>query len=249
MTGFSDLLRKTYYFLKQEMAWRKKLRTFHRQFAEFRSRAAPGVVFSENPQLFDDTGSTPVEPHYTYHPAWAARVLANLRPAKHIDISSTTNFTTIVSAFIPIEFYDYRPAGIYLSNYSSGHADLTCLPFADSSVESLSCMHTVEHIGLGRYGDPLDVDGDQKAMKELARVLAKNGALLFVVPIGNPRIEFNAHRVYAYDTIVAAFSGLFLKEFTLIPDDAATQGYVTNPGRDLIDRQHWACGCFWFTKI
>ena len=56
----------------------------------------------------------------------------------------------MVSAFIPVEFYDYRPAELSLSGLEFKHADLTHLPFADNSVESLSCMHVIEHIGLGR---------------------------------------------------------------------------------------------------
>ena len=39
-------------------------------------------------------------------------------------------------------------------------------------------MHVVEHIGLGRYGDQVDPDGDLMAMKELERVTAKLGKLL-----------------------------------------------------------------------
>ena len=109
-------------------------------------------------------------------------------------------------------------------------------------------MHTVEHIGLGRYGDPIDVNGDIKAMKELERVVKINGNLLFVVPIGHPRIEFNAHRIYAYDTIINAFSGMVLKEFSLVPDDFESTGYITNPPIELINKQVWGCGCFWFTK-
>ncbi len=46
-----------------------------------------------------------------------------------------------------------------------------------------SCMHTIEHIGLGRYGDPLDAVGDQTALSELQRVVAPGGSLLIVVPV------------------------------------------------------------------
>jgi SAM-dependent methyltransferase len=110
-------------------------------------------------------------------------------------------------------------------------------------------MHTVEHIGLGRYGDPIDAGGDKKAMDELARVLAPGGTLLFVTPIGNERIEFNAHRVYNYATIIEGFKTLKLKEFSLIPDDFEEVGYITNPSTEIINKQHWGCGCFWFTKV
>jgi len=249
MKKLLSFLRKTRAFYKNEAAWNRKYAVYKKQLNDFREQVGPGMEISEYACLADNTGITPLEPHYTYHPAWAARIVAQIKPAKHIDISSTTNFGTITSAFVPFEFYDYRPANIHLSNYTSGRADLTNLHFETNSIESLSCMHTVEHIGLGRYGDPIDINGDVKAMKELERVIKINGNLLFVVPIGNPRIEFNAHRVYAYDTIIKNFSGLVLKEFSLIPDDFENTGYITNPPMELINKQHWGCGCFWFTKL
>jgi len=200
------------------------------------------------PQLFDKTSNTSFDGHYTYHPAWAARILAKTKPLKHIDISSILSFSTMLSAFIPVEFYDYRPANVKLSNLISRGANLTSLPFKDGSIESLSCMHTIEHIGLGRYGDPIDPDGDIKAMKELARVLAHNGNLLFVTPIGKPTIQFNAHRIYSYDQIINCFPNLILKEFSLIPDNALETGIVMNATKELSDSQIHACGCFWFIK-
>lgn len=196
----------------------------------------------------DKTTETFFDAHYIYHPAWAARILSKTKPIKHTDISSTLNFSTMLSAFIPVEFYDYRPANIKLSNLTSGKADLTSLPFADNSIESLSCMHTVEHIGLGRYGDPIDPDGDIKAIKELSRVLAKDGNLLFVVPIGKPRIQFNAHRIYSYDQIVKLFPDLTLKEFSLIPDNGYNVGIIDNASEKESDKQKYGCGCFWFIK-
>jgi SAM-dependent methyltransferase len=244
-----NFLRKLKAIVRDQRDRDKKLVLFKEQLREFKTQLKEPVDISERPFLDDATAITAIEPHYTYHPAWAARVLAQTRPDKHIDISSITYFSNIISAFIPTEFYDYRPAGIILSNYSSGEADLTNLHFKSNSITSLSCMHTVEHIGLGRYGDPIDANGDKKAMDELARVLAPGGSLLFVVPIGNPRIEFNAHRVYNYQTILDNFGSLTLKEFSLIPDDFKDTGYIINPPAQLIDKQHWGCGCFWFTKV
>ena len=125
------------------------------------------------------------------------------------------------------------------------------LPFADNSLESVSCMHTVEHIGLGRYGDPLDPDGDLKAIEELKRVTAPGGNLLFVTPVtGNPRIMFNADRVYSYDQIMKYFKDFTLKEFYLIPDHATAMksGAIENASKQDADNQAFGCGCFWFKK-
>jgi len=200
------------------------------------------------PCLFDNTPSTPFDRHYLYHVAWAARIVAKTSPALHVDISSSLNFSTVVSAFVPVKFYDYRPAKLELSNFSSERANLMALPFADQTVSSLSCMHVVEHIGLGRYGDDLDPDGDLKATRELQRVLKHNGSLLFVVPIGKPRLQFNAHRIYSYEQIVTCFSDFKLEEFALIPDRAEDGELIVSAPPELADAQNYGCGCFWFKR-
>jgi hypothetical protein len=109
-------------------------------------------------------------------------------------------------------------------------------------------MHTVEHIGLGRYGDPIDPDGDLKAAKELERAVASGGSLLFVVPVGKPQIQFNAHRIYSYKMVLDMFPQLTLKEFSLIPDNALDTGMIHDATEEDVKKQTYGCGCFWFTK-
>ena len=198
--------------------------------------------------LGENTATTKFDTHYIYHPAWAARILAKNKPSFHVDISSTLHFSTMLSAFIPVKFYDFRPAFLNLNGLISEKADLLSLPFIENSILSLSCMHTIEHLGLGRYGDRLDADADSKAAKELIRVLAKNGNLLVVVPVGRPRVMFNAHRIYSYEQIIEMFRGLNLEEFSLIPDNALTEGIILRAKPSLIKNQKYGCGCFWFKK-
>lgn len=200
------------------------------------------------PCLLDRTAGTAFDRHYIYHAAWATRIVAHLCPAEHVDISSLLHFCTMVSAFVPVRFYDYRPADLNLSNLVSEQADLTALPFESGSIPSLSCMHTVEHIGLGRYGDPIDPGGDLKAVRELERVLAPAGSLLFVVPIGKPTIVFNAHRIYSYEQIISYFPRLELVQFALIPDDPKAGGLLENASQEMADAQSYGCGCFWLKK-
>lgn len=127
-------------------------------------------------------------------------------------------------------------------------AYLTRLPFPDSSVAPFSCMHVVEHVGLGRYGDPFGYDGDLKAMAELRRVLAPGGSLLFVLPAGRPIIRFNAHRIYAYSQIREAFPDLALKEFTLIPNSAGETGLLIDSDPAVVEAQIYSSGCFLFKQ-
>jgi SAM-dependent methyltransferase len=202
------------------------------------------------PCLGEDTGTAGFDRHYTFHTAWAARILAQTRPPLHHDISSAIYFSTLVSAFIPVHFYDYRPARLPLSGLTSGKADLLRLPFASNSLVSLSCMHVVEHVGLGRYGDRLDPEGSFKAIAEIKRVIAPGGTLLFVTPIGaQPRVQFNAHRIFSLKLVQECFADLFdLREFALIPDDPDDGDLVVSPPQELTDRQYYGCGCFWLQK-
>lgn len=200
------------------------------------------------PCLDDRTPGTGFDRHYVYHTAWAMRVLARTRPAGHVDVASSLYFAALASAIVPVRYCEYRPVDLHLSGLSCGQADLLRLPFADDSVRSLSCMHVVEHVGLGRYGDPIDPDGDLKAMAELRRVLAPGGDLLFVVPVGKPRVQFNAHRIYAFDHVAGAFADLQLVQFSLVPDRANGPALIAEATREQADAQRYGCGCFWFRR-
>lgn len=202
----------------------------------------------------EDTPYTIFDRHYVYHTAWAARVVSEIKPAKHIDISSSLYFSTSVSAFVPVDFYDYRPAALELSNLQTHAGDLMKLPFTDKSIESISCMHTIEHIGLGRYGDPMDPNGDLKAIKELMRVVKPGGNLLLVMPVGKQRIEYNAHRIYSPDYIRQIVCddiepGQFeLKEYAFIPETNDEGGLKRNTNINMGANAFYACGCFWFKR-
>jgi SAM-dependent methyltransferase len=232
---------------KKELACKEEFNAFE-NLASGSSRKLP-LEWEDRYLCFDDkTTETGFDRHYIYHPAWAARVLAKSRPSEHVDISSTIEFSTLISAFLPVRFFDFRPAFIHLSGLTIDFANLLELPFDDLSISSLSCMHVLEHVGLGRYGDKLDPDGDIKAIKELCRVLSIGGNLLIAVPVGEKRIHFNAHRVYNHENFISYFRGLRLVEFALIPDGEASSGLIFNPLIEQINSQKYACGCYWFTK-
>lgn len=219
-------------------------------FKKKNSNRFKASIFDFYPISQDKTKETIFDRHYVYHPAWAVRVVKEINPTFHIDISSTLHFCSMLSAFIPVKFYDYRPASLNLDGLETHHGDLIKLPFEDSSVESISCMHTIEHIGLGRYGDPIDSDGDIKASKELKRVVKSGGSLLMVVPVGEPRIEYNAHRIYSPYQILDMFvdDNFILKEFAFIPQRNEDGSIVRNAPINSADKSCYACGCFWFIK-
>ena len=197
------------------------------------------------PALGDKAATTAFDAHYVYHTAWAVRTVTRSAPARHIDVGSTLNFCTTLAASVPVDFYDIRPAAIDLPGLRCLAGSLMALPFEDGSVASLSCMHVIEHVGLGRYGDPIDPLGDLKAVAELRRVLAPGGSLLFVVPVGRRALKYNAHRIYDLAQVRGMMDGLDLLETALVTD---TDQFVIDPDPTLFDQQTYGCGCFLFRK-
>ncbi|GAL92259.1 DUF268 domain-containing protein [Microcystis aeruginosa] len=247
-------MKKIIMYFKQLLNRKIKKDEFYRDLSKFvdlskqNQRGLDIDMGNLYPCLYDRKNTTEFDRHYIYHTAWAARIINELKPDIHYDISSSLYFCSIVSAFNKVKFYDFRPANLQLTNLTAESSNLLSLPFEANSISSLSCMHVVEHIGLGRYGDALDPDGDLKAISELKRVLGNEGSLLFVVPIGKPRIIFNAHRIYSYNQILDYFSDLYLNQFALIPDESKNGGLVENASKDVVDMQSYGCGCFWFIK-
>lgn len=199
------------------------------------------------PCLTDWIEKTPFDAHYFYQAAWLSRQLKKQLPKRqHLDIGSDIRMIAVISAFVPTEFTDFRPLQASLSNLTCTQGNITTLPQADNSVESLSCLHVVEHIGLGRYGDPIDPTGSERALSELMRVLAPNGFLFLSVPVGAKNITyFNAHRVFNPETIIKLLSPLKLKSFSLVNDQGI---FIEEASLHDAFEQSYGCGMFVFKK-
>jgi SAM-dependent methyltransferase len=215
----------------------------------YRQLAGPGVIRWQDsyPCLTDWTPATPFDAHYFYQASWAARKLVESKPAWHLDVGSSVMMIGVTSAIVPTVFVDYRPFQAQITGLNTMSADLLALPFANDSVQSLSCLHVIEHVGLGRYGDPIDPQGSIKAAQELVRVLAPGGRLIFSTPAGRERIQFNAHRVFAPETILTMFNGLELTDYALV-DDQGIFHLHTHPAEVQASPCEYGCGMFDFKK-
>lgn len=218
-----------------------------RDYRRYRSLpdAEPIHVLDTWPQLHDRTSTISVDAHYFYAHGWAMRRIVSQRPTQHVDISSLALFVNLLSAVLPVTFVDYRPLERRMDGLTNQGGDILNLPFADGSISSLSCLHAAEHIGLGRYGDPLNPHGTRDACRELRRVLAPGGNLYFAVPVGRQRVCFNAHRIHTPQSIVEYFSGLELVELCGVHSDGR---YVEQVSVDEFACSEHACGMFWFRK-
>ncbi len=156
---------------------------------------------------------------YFYQDIWALRKLAARTPRFHVDVGSRVDgFVGQATAITKGIFVDIRPVGYQLPDLIVVAGSLLALPFANKSIPSLSCLHVLEHVGLGRYGDPLNPRGTEFAARELMRVLAPKGDLYVSVPIGTPRLQFNAHRILAPQGVAELFGELDLLSFAGVDD-------------------------------
>jgi hypothetical protein len=197
------------------------------------------------PCLSDMTQTTPFDAHYFFQAAWLARHLNKSQIKKHVDIGSDVKMIGVLSAFVDTEFFDYRPLDVELDGLVCKAGNITALPIESSSIQSLSCQHVIEHIGLGRYGDPLNPDGSIAAAKELERILKSSGKLYLSLPVGRERVCFNAHRVYAPSTVVTFFSDLKMLSFSFVDDNG---DFFENKTLDEAEGCDYACGMYVFEK-
>jgi hypothetical protein len=197
------------------------------------------------PCLTDRVKATPFDPHYFFQAAWLARRLQQAMPPLHVDIGSSVMMLNVLSASAKTIFVDYRPLRVQLSNFLPLGGDIVRLPFLSGTITSLSCLHVIEHVGLGRYGDPINPAGSQLAATELQRVLQLGGRLFLSVPVGRERVCFNAHRVFSPNTVRAFFQELQLRSFSLVDDSGQLSEGVSFEAANSLE---YGCGLFEFVK-
>lgn len=224
----------------------RSLRAFLRDYAAYEALPANPLFTLESsnlyPCIYDKTAITPVEPVYFYQNAWCAGKIFQHKPARHVDVGSHIPAMGIISQFVPVTLVDIRPIAINLSGLTFVEGSILALPFADNSVESLSSICVIEHIGLGRYGDPLDAFGSEKAFLELRRILAYGGFFYISVPVDDAsRVYFNAHRAFTRSLVLELAKGLELVEERYIYGNDLVENYRSNGG--------FGTGLYCFKKV
>lgn len=161
--------------------------------------------------------------HYTNQDLYVAQQVFASNPKKHVDVGSSMNgFVHHVAAFREIEVFDIRPMTHQFRNVKFTKLNLMdadAVANRRSCTDSLSCLHTLEHFGLGRYGDPIDPLGHKKGFALLASLLESKGVFFLSVPIGRPKIDFNAHRIFSFKQIKDLYDPGFKLEAFAYEDD------------------------------
>ena len=204
-----------------------------------------------------------VDSHYFFQDIYVAqKVFAS--GVKHIhDIGSRLDgyIGHLLAMDIRVTMIDIRPLDFEIENLDFVQGNATDLGnLADNSVPALSCLHALEHFGLGRYGDPVDYHGWEKALAHYKRILKPSGSLYLSVPSGNTeKVVFHAHRIFRPRTVFEALSDtLTLTEFSNLHDrKRTTLSFSGEADRDIAARldafadEHmgeYDCGIYIFQK-
>ena len=157
--------------------------------------------------------------HYFWQDLICAQWIYKANPAEHFDIASRVDgFVAHLLSFRKVSILDIRPLGVVVPNLDVqlGDAQSSLEEFAERYT-SVSSLHSIEHFGLGRYGDELDPDGHRKGLQNIAECVAKNGLLYVSFPIGIASVEFNAQRIIHPLWPIEQLPNFKLEEFVLIP--------------------------------
>lgn len=174
-----------------------------------------------------------VRSEYFWQDLFVARLVHAAAPKVHVDIGSRLDgFVAHVASFRTIEVYDVRPLTTEIPGVTFRQADLMSSESLPAGVtDSLSCLHAIEHFGLGRYGDPLNPEGVSLGLKSMAKLLAPGGRLYLSCPVGPDVVYFNAHRALHPASVqgLAEKAGLVLDTCWLF--DSTGMRWIDAPAR------------------
>ena len=220
----------------------------------FRFRSVYGGRLELLPCLHDwyaEGGATKLE--YFWQDLLVARKIFAARPQRHVDIGSRVDgFVAHVASFRELEVFDVRPISTQIPGVTFKQADFM-QPAADMKdyCDSLSCLHALEHFGLGRYGDPIDPGGFERGFANMANLLRHGGVFYLSVPIGSSRVEFNGQRVLDPQAIIrlALEHSLAPRELTLIREGGKLETLAPDKARLAeLAQQRYALGLFTLIK-
>ncbi len=223
LTSFGFDPRKTLQAIRGIPAFVCDYFVFSRQSRSSSEYFKMGALYPCLRDRFEQSGN--VRGHYFYQDLLVASRIHENKPSLHVDVGSRVDgFVAHVASFRPIEVIDIRPLKSNIHNVRFIQVDL--MKVGDRSLvgycDSLSCLHALEHFGLGRYGDTVAYDGHLAGFRNLSLMLKPGGKFYLSVPIGQQRVEFNAHRIFSVENILALVGEQFkLDCFSYIDDDGA----------------------------
>ncbi|MGB4850564.1 MAG: DUF268 domain-containing protein [Saprospiraceae bacterium] len=231
-------------YLKDYAAFKKQMRN-NKVFTKFNFHPIFGNRFQQ--------GGI-VSGHYFHQDLYMATKIYHAKPVHHLDIGSRTDgFIAHLAVFREVEVMDIRPISNGVSNVNFIQADLTSDSFPlINYTYSISCLHAIEHFGLGRYGDNINANGYLIGLENIYKCLKKDGIFYFSTPIGVSRIEFNAHRVFSMKYLLDLFKDKYrIISFSYVDDrgNLLSDAILTEENIESNFGCNYGCGLFELKKI
>ena len=243
------------YILGQFRIYRDS-RKFKRQ--SFTSTYNPDFKIGKKVKIYKDffESAGVASGHYFHQDLFVAREIFEANPSRHYDIGSRIDgFISHLAVFRKVEIFDIRLLKSTEKNIQFIQLDIMDARAVEKilPVESLSCLHTAEHFGLGRYGDTVDFDGWETGLLNMFKLIKAGGILYFSTPVSSvQRVEFNAHRV---------FNPVFLESFltqhfsivksAIVRDAGHLEHYPNLSDKNFLNgfKDKYACGIWVLQKI
>jgi Caenorhabditis protein of unknown function, DUF268 len=254
-----NLLKKFMFFCGQLFIYPKltiraicNLPRFGDDFYQFRKRAGGAWPIKFFPVLLERTQPSAMLGEYFWQDLFVAKKIIESDPNRHIDVGSRIDgFVAHLACVRRVEVFDIRPLDADIGNLKFVQWDITSPNDEYRGVaDCVSCLHTLEHIGLGRYGDKLDAEGWKKGLRSLAELISQGGELWLSVPIGAQRVEFNAHRVFNPITIIneAIKNNLSLSTFYFLHSQGVQKSNDLEADCARLGKVDYALGIYHFYK-
>lgn len=230
------------------------LKNYYRYKRERKVYLSQGGKIDKNHMIlsdYEDSAGT-ARGHYFHQDLLIAKLIHDHKPNKHIDVGSRVDgFVAHVASFREIEVLDIRNLEkSEHENIKFIQADLMS-KLDDITTDSLSCLHVIEHFGLGRYNDKIDVEGHTKGITNLVGIVKKNGRLYISFPIGNKdETHFNANRIFHVNSIFShpdIKKSMKLLRFDFVDDFGKLHQKVNL--EDVPKQLKFGCGIYTFEKI
>ncbi len=242
---FFNSLRGLPVFVKNYFSFKKAYEHSNKEFA----------IENFYPQFADRYDKSGVATgHYFHQDLYVSQKIYVNNPVKHVDIGSRVDgFIAHMASFREVEVFDIRNLESKAKNINFQQMDFTDSSFnLVNYCDSVSCLHAIEHFGLGRYGDKIDYYGYLKGLDNIYKLLKTKGKFYFSTPIGKQRVEFDAHRVFSIGYLLELFRDKYsIDSFAYVDDkgDLHTDEELTE---DMIKSNFnctYGCGIFEMTKL
>jgi|GEM_PF-6075892 len=139
------------------------------------------------------------------------RMVPSRRISRGADVGCATGCFPAMQLASGVEectVFEVRPINTNSKRIKIRIQDLTYAREIEPEFDLITCLSTIEHIGLGRYGDRLDPRGDIKMAANLGRLLRPGGIMLMSFPVGRGCVVYNKHRIYSRQRRAALFGDL-----------------------------------------